>query len=194
MSRSAAIYLTVILIREEMDHPWQDHRWRLAGLLPVGAEKSGTKAEADSARTTWRELASGPGWLQYEAGTLPLELFRKETSAYKANLENKVPVIYAVLREAESEEDDQPIHVHLITASPFEAQDYLDSSEELVESLPMPEYLRDWIAGFIEEHHEEEKFVKRQRDEIQLDKHIFGQEPIFAKRKRVNGNGGGSET
>lgn len=176
MAASAVKYLGVVLIKEEVDNPWQDYRWRLAGLLP--------KQSADE-DTQWRELKTGPGWVQYHAGDLPLELFRKETSAYQVNLDNKIPVIYSVLREAERDDDVQPISVHLITASPFEAQDYLDSGEEIVETLPMPDYIKEWVADFIDEHHEDEKFIKRQRDKVDIEKHIFGQEPIFITKERT---------
>lgn len=189
MPLTSSVRLTVVVIREEMDHPWQEYRWRIAGLLPSSENNSDDG---------WREIKRGDGWIQYCAGTLTLELFRKETEAYQVNLQNKVPVIYAVLREAEQEDETAPLTVHLLTASPFEAQDYLDSGEEIVESFPMPEYLLLWIAAFVDEHHKEEKFIKRKRDEVDLEEHKFGQEPIFVTRSRLNGSngtrkGGGSD-
>ena len=65
-----------------------------------------------------------------------------------------------VLREAET--DDEPVEVHLVTASPFEAQDYMDSSEETVERVAMPEPLIEMIAAFIKEHHVEEDVPQAQ--------------------------------
>lgn len=177
MARGISIPVGVVLAREAIDHPWQDHQWRLAGLLP------GTDKKAD-----WSELASGPGWTQYHAATLPLELYVKEAEAYMVNLQNTEPVIYAVLHESEDEEDEHPIYVHLITASPFEAQDYLDSGEVQVESISMPEQILSLVTDFVEEHHVEEKFKKRKRDKVDLEEHKFGQEPIFKDRKRMNGH------
>ncbi|MDT2057996.1 MAG: DUF3305 domain-containing protein, partial [Planktomarina sp.] len=59
--------------------------------------------------------------------------------------------------------------VVLATASPYEAQDYADTGEELVEKVPMPEGLAAWIRDYIEEHHEDEVFIKRRRDKSRID-------------------------
>ena len=57
-----------------------------------------------------------------------------------------------------------------MTASPYEAQDYCDSAEELVEKIPMPEGLHSWIASFVDTYYEEEAFVKRRRDKTRVDR------------------------
>ena len=132
----------------------------------------------------WKELRRGQGWVEYHAATLPLELFRKETEAYKYNLEGQEPVLYVVLAE-DDEETDFPYGVHLVTASPFEAQDYLDSGEEIVEPIAMPEPVAAWVNAFIEEHHVEQTFKKRRRDEVDLEEHTFGQEPLVVVRERM---------
>ncbi|RMF02916.1 MAG: DUF3305 domain-containing protein [Alphaproteobacteria bacterium] len=177
MSHSVTMPVGVVVAREEIDSPWQDHEWRPVAVLP-GAPQ----VEA------WTELRQGEGWVHYHAGTVSLELYRKETEAYKFNLEGREPVLYVVLAEEEDEEegdDAAPYQVHLVTASPFEAQDYLDSGEEIVEPVPMPEPIIAWIQGFIDEHHQEEKFKKRRRDEVDLEEHKFGQEPIVVVRERM---------
>jgi hypothetical protein len=56
-----------------------------------------------------------------------------------------------------------------VTVSPYEAQDYCDSAEELVEKLPMPHGLLAWIVEFVEKHYEEEAFVKRRRKNARVD-------------------------
>jgi hypothetical protein len=56
-----------------------------------------------------------------------------------------------------------------VTASPFEAQDYCDTGEELVEKVPMPHGLVAWIREFVKRHHEEEVFKKRKRDRQRVD-------------------------
>jgi hypothetical protein len=135
----------------------------------------------------WRELARGEGYTQYLTTRAQLELFRKETEAYIANIESSEPALYIVLRESET--DDAPIDVHLVTASPFEAQDYMDSSEETVERVAMPAPLLEMIEAFIAEHHVEEKFRKRKRDEVDITEEKFGKEPIHVVRQRMQGNG-----
>jgi hypothetical protein len=174
MSYFVSIPLGVVIAREEIDSQWQDHVWRPVGILPGAPDVEG-----------WKELRRGDGWVQYHAATLPLELFRKETEAYKFNLEGREPVIYVVLSEDDDEDAEYPYSVHLVTASPYEAQDYLDSGEDIVEPIVMPEALVEWIAAFVDEHHEEQKFKKRRRDDVDLEEHKFGQEPIVVVRERM---------
>ncbi len=105
--------------------------------------------------------------VEYHAATLPLELFRTDTEAYLHGLSAKVPSIYVVMRPSES---DEPLDMVLVTASPYEAQDYTDTGEELVEKVPMPDGLIAWIREFVELHHEDEVFVKRRRDKARVDR------------------------
>ncbi len=61
------------------------------------------------------------------------------------------------------------MQVLLATASPYEAQDYADTGEELVEKVPMPAGLVAWIRDFVELHHEDEVFIKRRRNKARID-------------------------
>ena len=72
------------------------------------------------------------------------------------------------MREEAGSDDDRPA-VLLVTASPYEAQDYADSGEEIVEKVPMPPGLVAWVRDFVERHHVEEEFVKRKRDRKRID-------------------------
>jgi len=173
---SVAIPLGVILTRKQPTNAWADPVWRASGVMldiPPGPE--------------WRELAQGEGYMQCLTTRAQLELFRKETEAYIANIESREPALYIVLREGER--DDVPVEVHLVTASPFEAQDYMDSSEETVERVSVPDPLLEMIGEFIDAHHVEEEFRKRKRDEVDLTEEKFGKEPIFVTRQRRKQNG-----
>lgn len=169
----------VVVVRQEIDNPWQDHVWQPVEVLPGAPPVEG-----------WKELARGDGWVQYHAGTLALELFRKETEAYKINLEGEKPVVYVVLSEREDDDDDFPYALRRVTVSPFEAQDYLDADDAIVEPIRMPEQVVAWIDAFIAEHHTEETFKKRQRDEVDVEEHKFGQEPLVVLRDRMARNAG----
>lgn len=173
MERRLSVPVGVVVVREDADNPWQDFVWRAAGVV-LGPQED----------ASWREIERGDGFVRYFAGVCDLELFRKETEAYQVNLNNKVPVLYIVMREAEDVDAEQPIDLHLVTVSAYEAQDYLDTGEEIVDSIPMPETLLAWVQRFIDKHHVEEKFVKRKRDEVRLEEHKFGQEPIFVQAER----------
>ncbi|MFQ5625793.1 MAG: DUF3305 domain-containing protein [Methyloligellaceae bacterium] len=176
MTAAVSIPIGVVIAREDIDSQWEDHAWRPIGILP-GAPLV----------NEWRELQRGDGWVHYHAATVPLELFRTETDSYKFNLEGREPVIYVVFSDEEDDEDedDHPLGVHMVTACPYEAADYLDSGELIVEPVAMPPELFALVSDFVEEHHVEEKFKKRKRSELKVEEHKFGQEPIFELRKRT---------
>jgi hypothetical protein len=133
---------------------WARHVWQAVAVLP------------GAARADWNELRRDGEAVEYHAATLPLELFRTDTEAYLHGLSAKTPAIYVVMRPSETE---HPLDVVLVTASPYEAQDYADTGEELVEKVPMPEGLVAWIRDYVEEHHEDEVFIKRRRDKKRID-------------------------
>ncbi len=175
LDKTTSLKVGVVIAREATDHPWQDHRWRPVDVL-VGT----TEIE------TGTVLKRGDGFEHYFAGAFEIELHRKETPAYIANLENEMPSVFVVATEADEEDDPSlPYVVRLVTVSPFEAQDFLDSGEDIVEALPMIDSLAAWLERFVGEHHTEEVFIKRQRDRVRLDVEKFGQEPLAAIRQRL---------
>lgn len=135
---------------------WAKFHWTAAAVLP-GA------GPAD-----WREMRREGEAIEYHAATLTLELHGADTEAYVHGLQAQVPSIYVVLRTSE-DNSDCPLEVLLVTASPYEAQDYTDSGEEIVEKVPMPAALLAWVTDFVEEFHEEEVFIKRKRDKKRID-------------------------
>lgn len=134
---------------------WARWHWRAVAVLP-GA------GPAD-----WTELRREGEAVEYHAATLPLTLYSSETEAYLANLSDRIPAIYVVLRESGTA--DRPLEAHLATASPYEGQDYADNGEDIVEKVPMPEGLVAWVRDFALAHHREEIFVKRRRDKKRVD-------------------------
>lgn len=135
---------------------WAQWNWRAVAVLP-GA------GPAD-----WVELRREGDAVEYHAATLPLTLWAAEAEAYLANLSDKQPSIYLVLRD--EARDGQPLDAVLVTASPYEAQDYADTGEEIVEKIPMTEGLIAWVRDFALEHHRDEHFVKRKRDKARVDR------------------------
>ena len=133
---------------------WAKWAWRAVGVLPG----------APSAQ--WKELRREGEAVEYHAATVPLELYRSDTEAYLTAISDNPPSLYVVLRPAANEAG---LDVHLVTASPFEGQDYADNGEDIVEKVPMPEGLVAFIRDFIEAHHEEETFIKRKRDRKRTD-------------------------
>ncbi|SMF23828.1 Protein of unknown function [Tistlia consotensis] len=145
----------IVLERRESRHPWLDFAWK-----PVAAIAG---APARDPRGDWPVAAQGDDWIHFHAGTLTLEMFRKETEGYRVNLSQDPPRLFVVLRDPEDPEVDHPIVPILVTACPYEAQDYLDSGSDLVEPVAMPPELVAFLRDFVERNHVEQPFKKRQR-------------------------------
>lgn len=147
--------LGVVLRRSPGVTRWAAWVWRAVAVLP-GA------APAD-----WRLMRQEGDVSEYHAATLPLELHGAETEAYLHGLCAREPAVYVVMRQTGP--TDAPLEMVLVTASPYEAQDYCDSGEEIVEKVPMPPGLASWVRAFVEEFYQEEEFVKRRRDKKRVD-------------------------
>lgn len=155
MSIQETLPLGVVLERRRSDHPWQDHVWNPVGVIPG--------APALDPGGPWTLLREGEGFAQYHGGTLTLSLFRKETEAYKVNLSQDPPRIFVVLRSEVAPGSGHDFVPFLVTASPYEAEGYLTSGEEIVEGVPMPADLIAFIQDYVELHHVDEPFYKRKR-------------------------------
>mgnify|MGYP000084519960 FL=1 len=152
--KSVSIALGIVIRKVPGVTRWVEHVWKVVAVLPGAGPEN------------WKVLRRDGEAIEYHAATVPLELFRTDTEAYLHGLSTKIPSIYVVMRDGVGVD---PLDVVLATASPYEAQDYADTGEELVEKVPMPEGLVAWIRDYIEEHHEDEVFVKRRRDKSRID-------------------------
>ena len=149
-----AMPLGVVMRRSPGVTRWAKWSWKATAILPGAGQ------------ATWRELRREGDVVEYHAATRMLELFAAETEAYVHGLAARIPGIYVVMRRVAGE---FPLDIVLVTASPFEAQDYADSSEDIVEKVPMSPGLITWVGEFLDEFHETESFVKRQRDSERVD-------------------------
>jgi hypothetical protein len=136
---------------------WAKWVWRAVAVLPGASQE------------TWKELRREGDTVEYHAATVDLELHRTETEAYLAGLSTRIPAVYVVMREATDPDTNHEVEVLLATVSPYDAQDYADSGEELIDQVPMPDGLMAWVDAFVREHHQEEVFVKRKRDRKRID-------------------------
>ncbi len=146
----------VVVKRQPGVTRWAKHSWKATSILP-GAP------DAD-----WRELRRSGDVVEFHAGTVTLELFGAETEAYVHGLGAQVPCVYAIMRPVP--DAARPFELLLVTASPYEAQDYCDTGEELVEKVAMTPGLEAWVRDFVERFHEDEEFVKRRRHRDRTDK------------------------
>ncbi|MFT7059184.1 MAG: hypothetical protein ACJASV_001691 [Pseudorhodobacter sp.] len=136
---------------------WAKWSWRVVAVLPGAAPAK------------WRELRREDEAVEYHATTLNLDLWSTDTEAYLVGLSAKTPSLVVVLREATDPSAAMPFEPVIVTASPYEGQDYLDSGDGLIEAVPMPLGMIGWVRDFVQEHHVEEVFIKRKRDKQRVD-------------------------
>ena len=141
----------IVVERKDSANPWAEASWRPVEAL-IGASED----------LCWKILDQGEGWGRYFAGSLEIELFKGETEGYKMNLSQPTPAVYIVLRPGE--DDDEPDVVpFLATLSPYEAEDYTESGEMIVDAVAMPESLIAWAGVFVEAFHVDQPFKKRKQ-------------------------------
>ena len=183
LDRILTVDVGVVVAREAVDHPWQDHIWR-----PIEVFLNAPKV------ASWRELRRGDGFVHYHAATIPMELHRKEAAGYRETLQLERPGIYVVLRSDDHDDvtdvdDDNgpwPVSVHMVTASPFDVEAYGDSGDEIIDVVPMPAELIALVSEFVATHYVEEPFRKRrQKRHHREEDYHFGQEPVAELRERM---------
>jgi hypothetical protein len=141
----------VVMRRQPGVTRWARWSWSVTGLLP-GA------APAD-----WRELRRDGEAVEYHAATPVLELHRADTPGYLASLSNRPPCAYVILRRLDAPVEGREFEVFGITASAYDAEEYMQVSDERVEPVPMPPALVAWVSVFVRLHHRETAFTKRRR-------------------------------
>jgi len=171
--REASIPLGIVVEKRKSSHPWADWIWKPVSVFMNAPE-----------RAKWEEMRRTDEAVQYHAGTLFLQLHRKDTEALRSNLMLEQSVLYVVLQEDENATQEFPFTPHVVTASAYEAQDLEDAGDDIVEKVAMPETVAAFIQAFVEEHHVEEKFIKRKRDKLKLEDQKFGKTPIFASQTK----------
>ena len=141
----------VIVELRESANPWAEGTWRSVEVLADAPEDN-----------AWKRIGQSEGWQRYYAGSLELELFKRETEAYKVNLSQPAPAVYVVLRPGEGDEEPDVVPF-LVTFSPYEAEDYTESGDMFVDAVPMPESLIAWASKFVETFHVDQPFKKRKQ-------------------------------
>lgn len=150
----SAVPIGVVVRRAPGVTGWAKWSWTASGVVPGATDAH------------WREIRRDGDVVEFHASTLPLELHGADAEAYLHGLNAQVPCLYVVMRPGENE---APLDILLVTASPYEAQDYTDSGEEIVEKVAMPPVVRKLVSDFVDAFYEEEEFVKRKRDKKRID-------------------------
>jgi hypothetical protein len=145
-----SIPIGVIVERCKAASQWVDFVWRPITVLPGQPEAE-----------PWTVLAREGGSTTFYAGTIALDLYPRDTGSYRDNLASGAPSVWIALRLTGSE---PPYRLFAATVDPSEGESFTEAGNDLVESVPMPDIIRETLAAFIVEHHIEEQFVKRKRD------------------------------
>lgn len=173
MARELTIIVGVLAEKRKSVSRWAKDYWIPVGVMP----RTSSHSEGDI-------LVKDETMTRYFMGTAELTCHAAETEAYVHNFNSRTPALYVVLRR--DTENTHPLDwfVQEVTASPYYAQDYEDSSEDIVERVAMPPEIEAAIKEFCERYHKEEPFRKRRRSEVDREEQKFGKEPIFLVRRR----------
>jgi hypothetical protein len=150
VSRHETREVGVIVEWQAVDSLWADHRWRVTEILPGPASAP-----------PWTVLAQTASARRYFAGNAELALYPLETETLKHNIEGEQPAVYVFQRAGSA-----PPGMALLGATVCvgEAGAHVDTGNDLVEAVPMPPAIRDWVAEFVARHHVEKQEYRRQRD------------------------------
>ena len=140
-----------ILERRRIGHRWQEYAWRAVDIVP-GAPDIAAPCLVEE----------GEDWARYHMATLDIALFPGETEGYRYNLSQAQPVVYVLWRHEHEDAERTPEIFHM-TVCPYEAQDYLDGGDVIVEGVPMPDLVAHWLRSYIARYHVDAPFEKRQR-------------------------------
>lgn len=167
--REVSLALGIVVEKRKSKHPWADWIWKPVAVFvhPTGMAEP------------VKELSRDDNCIRYHLGNLPLVLHRKDTEALRLNLMLDEPELYIVLRENEDISSEIPFLPYLVTASSYDAQDFSDAGDDIMEKVAMPEAVAAFIQAFVEEHHADEEFKKRRRDRLNIEEQKFGKSPIF---------------
>jgi hypothetical protein len=147
----------VVVERHKAKSPWVDYLWRPVSVLPGAPEAA-----------PWTPLDQSDDTATFFAGTATVALYRTETGNYIDNLNTGAPLLWVVLRATGA---GPPYEVVAVTADPAEGEAFTEAGNDLVETVPMPDDIRDAVETFVAAHHVERPFVKRQRDSHRAEHH-----------------------
>ena len=142
----------IIAERQAVDNPWIDHRWRVTAILDTAPEVP-----------AWTCLEDTGVVQRFYAGPAELLLFPRETDTLKYNIEGAAPAVYVFLRAAPGVPG---MALAGATVCVGEAHAHADTGSDLVEPVPMPRAIMNWVAAFVTEHHVEREVWKRKREGV----------------------------
>ncbi|MGE5503262.1 MAG: molybdenum cofactor guanylyltransferase MobA [Actinomycetota bacterium] len=147
---TAAMPVAVVVERRDTGNIWAPVSWRPIEVLP----------EPPTA-APWTRLKGDGTADVYLASGLEMRLHRSDLASYRYNLAGVQPQVFVALRR-----DGDDLRVVLVTAAPDEAQGLAEGGDDVIEGLPMPAMVRDFVETFCACHPPEEPMRKRRRDRL----------------------------
>ncbi len=176
LARELSILTGVLAERRKSVSRWATDYWIPVGVTP-----------AFSGLSEGEVLLSDDNVTRYFMGVTEISCHATETEAYVHNFNSRAPALFVALRRSVDDAHPLPWFVHAVTASPYEAQDFEDSGEDIIERIAMPADIEATIKEFVDHYHREEEFRKRRRDRVDVEDQKFGKEPIFMDRQKPGG-------
>jgi hypothetical protein len=144
------IPVSVVVERRKASSPWIEFVWRPLAVLAGQPETA-----------PWTVLSTDAEATTFFAGNAEIELYRSETTYYRDNLQADPPLLWVALRPNDR---DPPYDLFMVTANPAEGEALTEPATDLVDTVPMPDPIRETLEAFVAEHHVEQVFYKRKRD------------------------------
>lgn len=157
----------VVVERHALASPWATHRWHPGAVL----------LEVPDA-APWTKLSEEGAVARYYAGPATLTLVPSECESYLYNLASREPLVWVVLRPREAP-DGRDIELESVTVAAGEAEVLAGGIDIIVESVPMPDAITDWVADFVRAHPMAPKQFKRKRS------HYVSEGQAFADRMKA---------
>lgn len=141
--------LSVVLRLVPIKSRWVDAKWELAGVAPDAPAAGITRTLQDVDTWLWRGFA--------------LDLHPSEAEGYYLNLSAPDPRVFVMwrLEEWEGSETARP---WVTTVSYHEAARMMDAGET-VDSVPMPQAVREWVEPWVAANYRPEPRRKQRRNQ-----------------------------
>jgi hypothetical protein len=151
VERRPTLTVGVAVERRKAKNRWQDHVWQPVEILLPPPPLA-----------PWTVMRQDENVTRFYAGSHTMQLYPPETISYRENLVADQPSIYVVLRPDPS--TPAGMRLEHVGPSPADAEAYMMSGVEIVDKVPMPAEVTEWLAAYVETFHVEHQFRKRRRD------------------------------
>ena len=148
------VNVDIVMERVPIASRWATESWRPSAVLPCADAPPDGDVRClgdDAAGTRWRL----PGYT--------IELHPTEAEGYFLNLTSPAPCVFVMWRMQE-DGPAPPARPVLVTVSYNEAGRLLDGGER-VDTVALPDALRDWMRPFVAEHYKPEPRKKHKRND-----------------------------